>query len=69
MPSSFDRLVADPRHTVPPGLKSDIVNYYADPNAPIHTKKNPEKWARVQSELQTLRSMPVSKQPIATETE
>jgi hypothetical protein len=63
------RLVADPRHTVPPGLKSDIVNYYADPNAPIHTKKNPEKWARVQSELQTLQSMPVSKQPIATETE
>jgi hypothetical protein len=65
----LDRLVADPRHTVPPGLKSDIVNYYADPNAPIHTKKNPQKWARVQSELQTLQTMPVSKQPIATETE
>ena len=65
----LDRLVADPHHTVPPGLKSDIVTYYADPNAPIHTKKNPEKWARVQSELQTLRSMPVSKQPIVTETE
>jgi len=41
----LDRLVADPHHTVPPGLKSDIVNYYADPNAPIHTKKNPQKWA------------------------
>ncbi len=65
----LDRLVADPHHTVPPGLKSDILNYYADPNAPIHTKKNPEKWARVQSGLQTLRSMPVSTQPIATEKE
>ena len=65
----LDRLVADPRHTVPPGLKSDIVNYYADPNAPIHTKKNPGKWARVQTGLQTLQSMPVSNQPIATETE
>jgi hypothetical protein len=64
----LDRLVADPNHTVPPGLKSDIVNYYADPNAPIHTKKDPQKWARVQSELQTLQTMPVSKQPIATDT-
>jgi hypothetical protein len=63
------RLVADPHHTVPPGLKSDIVNYYADPDAPIHTKKNPEKWARVQSELKTLQTMTVSDQPIATETD
>jgi hypothetical protein len=65
----LDRLVADPRHTVPPGLKSDIVNYYADPHAPIYTKKNPEKWARVQSELKTLQTMPVSIEPIAKETE
>jgi hypothetical protein len=65
----LDRLVADPHHTVPPGLKSDIVNYYADPNAPIHTKKNPQKWARVQSALRTLQTMPVSEQPIEAETE
>jgi hypothetical protein len=65
----LDRLVADPHHTVPPGLKSDILNFYADPDAPIHTKKNPQKWARVQSQLETLRTMPVSNQPIATETE
>ncbi len=63
----LDRLVADPNHTVPPGLKFDIVNYYADPNAPIQTKKDPAKWARVQSELKTLQTMPVSKQPIDTE--
>jgi hypothetical protein len=63
----LDKLVADPHHTVPPGLKSDIVNYYADPHAPIYTKKNPQKWARVQTDLQTLRSMPVSVQPTATE--
>jgi hypothetical protein len=62
-------LVVDSHHTVPPGLKTDILNYYADPNAPIQTKKNPKQWARVQSELQVLRTMPVSNQPIATETE
>jgi Zinc dependent phospholipase C len=63
------RLVAVPDHTVPPGLKADILNYYADPNAPISTKKKPQKWAQVQTELKTLQAMPVSDQPIATETD
>jgi hypothetical protein len=63
------RLVVDPKHTIPPGLKADIQNYYADPNAPIRTKKKPAEWARVQSDLQTLQTMPVSNQPIAAETE
>jgi hypothetical protein len=61
-------LVADPKHTVPPGLKADILNYYADPKAPIRTKKDPQAWARVQAGLATLKTMPVSTQPIATET-
>ena len=61
--------MAAPNHTVPPGLKADILNYYADPAAPIHTKKNPAKWARVQADLQTLQTLPVSKQPIVTETD
>jgi hypothetical protein len=63
------RLVAAPNHTVPPGLKADILNYYADPAAPIHTKKYPAKWARVQTDLQMLKTLPVSNQPIATETD
>ena len=63
------RLVADPNHSVPPGLKGDILNYYADPNAPIHTKKNAKKWAQLQAELETLKTMPVSTQPIAIETD
>ncbi len=64
----LNRLVADPKHTVPPGLKADIAHYYADPNAPIRTKKDPQKWAQVQAGLETLKAMPVSDQPIATET-
>jgi len=63
------RLVADPRHTVPPGLKQDILNFYVDPNAPISTKKDPQAWARVQSELVTLRTMAVSEQPVPIETD
>jgi Zinc dependent phospholipase C len=65
----LDRLVSNPKHTVPPGLKADILNFYADPAASIHTQQNSKKWVRVQSELQTIRTMPVSNQPIATETE
>jgi hypothetical protein len=63
------RLVANPNHSVPPGLKGDILNYYTDPNAPIYTKKNARKWAQLQSELQTLKTMPVSTQPISIETD
>jgi hypothetical protein len=63
------RLVADPHHSVPPGLKQDIQHYYADPSAPIHTKKDPQKWARLQTELQTLETMTVSNQPMDVETE
>jgi hypothetical protein len=67
--SLLRRLVADPKHTVPPGLKADIEHYYADPAAPIRTKKNPQQWAQVQAGLATLKTMPVSKQPIVTETD
>ena len=63
------RLVADPHHTIPPGLKTDIQNYYADPNAPIYTRKNAKDWAQVQADLQVLQTMPVSNQPIEAETD
>src|SRR5277367_4441670 len=62
-------LVVDPHHTIPPGLKTDIQNYYADPNAPIYTRKNAKAWAQVQADLQVLQTMPVSNQPIDAETD
>jgi hypothetical protein len=42
---------------VPARLKEDLLDYYADPNAPITTKKNRKKWLRVQSELAILQSI------------
>lgn len=44
---------------VPVTLKRDLLNYYADPAAPITTKRNKEAWNRVQGELATLKTMPV----------
>jgi hypothetical protein len=50
---------------VPPGLKRDILNYYA-PDAPITTKRNRDEWKRVQRDLEWLREMP-AKAPAAGE--
>jgi hypothetical protein len=43
---------------IPDRLKQDIEGYYADPAAPITTKKNKKAWRRVQSELLQLQAMP-----------
>ena len=48
---------------VPAGLKNDILAYYADPDAPISTKKKPVQWARVQRELVVLQGMPTTPEP------
>jgi hypothetical protein len=52
---------------VPVGLKQDILEYYADPNTPIATKKKAAQWAAVQTELVTLQAMPTSGPAAATE--
>ena len=36
------RLTRTPKQPIPPGIKSDVEAYYADPNAPIVTKQNPD---------------------------
>ncbi len=51
-------LVKTPERPVPARLKRDLLEYYADPRAPIATKQNPGKWAKVQAGLQILRGMP-----------
>jgi len=58
-----------PNNVVPLQLQHDLTDYYADPAAPIFTKKDPQKWAQVQANLKTLATMktvgaldPVSKE-------
>jgi hypothetical protein len=51
------------KYPVPPGLKQDILNYYAIPDAPITTKRDRNQWERVQMDLARLRDMPA--QPAA----
>ena len=53
----LNKLTANPDRRVPSGLRHDVLAYYADPNAPIATKKNANAWKRVQTELTTLQGM------------
>jgi hypothetical protein len=54
------RLTSHPDRAILPKLRQNILAFYADPNAPIYTKKNAKAWKRVQAELPILRSMKTS---------
>ncbi len=56
-------LTRQPTVPIPPGIKEEIEAYYANPDAPITTKKDPQQWAQVQTDLQTLAKMPTSMEP------
>ena len=47
---------------ISPGLRADILGFYADPNAPYTTKKDPKAWAEVQAQLEQLKGAPA--QPV-----
>ncbi len=58
------RLALHPTQSIPPGTKADILAYYADPNAPITTRKDPRLWAMVQHDLATLATISTSTEPV-----
>ncbi|MHB8302201.1 MAG: zinc dependent phospholipase C family protein [Acidobacteriaceae bacterium] len=51
------QLTAQPGRPLPASLRQNILAYYADPKAPIVTRKNPKAWKRVQAELPVLCNM------------
>src|SRR5262249_54222542 len=54
------KVTQDPTKPMPAGLKGYILRYYADPDAPISTKRNRKKWAEVQNQLRLLPAIPTS---------
>lgn len=58
------RIASLPTQPIPPAIKENILKYYADPNAPISTKKNAKRWAQLQADLVTLKAIPVSSEPL-----
>jgi hypothetical protein len=57
------RLILQPTKSIPPAIKEDIQAYYANPDAPIVTKKDSQRWIQVQADLATLRNIPSSTEP------
>ncbi len=53
----LEMITKNPDKVIPIQLKHDLIAYYADPEAPIITKKDPEKWAKVQEDLKILTTM------------
>jgi len=56
-------LTRNAQQPIPPGIKEDVLAYYADPNAPIVTKNDPQAWAKVQGDLKVLAGMATSNEP------
>lgn len=54
------RLTSNPERAIPQGVRRNILEFYADPNAPNYVKKDAKAWQRVQSELLTLKDMSVT---------
>lgn len=59
----LDELAKQHFTTVSAPLRSDILSFYANPNAPIATKHDKKKWERTMAELNQLKSAPINPQP------
>lgn len=57
------RLAATPQQPIPPGVKEDVMAYYANLDLPFATKRNPATWAALQKDLAVLKGMPTSTAP------
>ncbi|HEY1743387.1 MAG TPA: zinc dependent phospholipase C family protein [Granulicella sp.] len=57
-------LALHPDNAVPPGIKADILAYYADLDLPFATKKDPAAWTVVQQDLAILRAISTSTDPL-----
>jgi len=53
----LDRLTSRPERQIAAELRQNILDFYADPDAPIYTKKDASAWKRVQSELPILKDL------------
>jgi hypothetical protein len=58
------RLALQPTRPIPPAIKEDIQAYYANPDAPIVTKMNSQRWMQVQADLVTLGNIPTSNESL-----
>ncbi len=58
------RLASNPTLPVPPGIKRDILAYYANLDLNFATKKDPAAWATLQKDLATFQTIPTNTEPV-----
>lgn len=71
----LDQLAKNSFHQITPELRQNILGFYADPSAPLATKRNEAAWARTQQELTRLKAtsafeervIPTSMTPIGSD--
>lgn len=57
------QLTRQPSQPIPPGIKADVLAYFANPPADIVSHEPPQLWAKVQADLIVLAAMPTSSEP------
>jgi Zinc dependent phospholipase C len=65
-----DKLTTKGSNSLSVALRSNLLEFYSDPSAPIATKKNAKAWRRLQDELDTLKQLNAAQprqQPVETE--
>jgi Zinc dependent phospholipase C len=53
----LDRLSQNNFQQITPELRQNILTFYADPNAPLATKRNAEAWSKTQERLSRLKNL------------
>ncbi len=61
------RLAHDDFHQVTSSLQQNILAFYQDENAPLHTKKNAEAWQKTRDEVQKLKAVSAPATPAIKE--
>ncbi len=56
----LDKLAENGFKNIPDEMRADILHYFADTSLPFDIKRKPKDWARVQAELNTLKSTPAT---------
>ncbi len=59
----MDRLAKNKFAGVTPALRTDLLNFYKDPNAPNDLKKKKKRWRKLQGELEQLKSSQLAATP------
>jgi hypothetical protein len=57
------QLTRQPSQPIPPGIKRDVLLYFANPPAIVVDHESPQLWAQVQADLIVLAAMPTSTEP------